>query len=174
MSALRRPRFGVSRRDVGAGLVAGAAALLANVLFHASMVARVVISNPATVFADPDVVWSTFQWGPLTALPLVVAPVAALVVGTVVWRWLVPDEPTPRRGAAAGVVTAFGSLVVVALVFGAIAGLAAIATAPFDAVGELFFVTMLVFVFGTVFTASAIAPVGALVGYGYEWYLGRQ
>jgi len=109
-TALRGSRLGVSRRDVGAGLVAGVAALLANVLFHASMVARVVISDPAAVFADPDIVWSTVQWGPLTALPLVVAPVAALVVGIVVWRIGMPDEPAPRRGAVAGVVTAFGSL----------------------------------------------------------------
>jgi len=85
MAALQRTRFGVSRRDLGAGLVAGGAALLANVLFHASLAARMVLSNPATVFADPDVVWSTFQWDALTVVPLVVTPVAALVVGTVVW-----------------------------------------------------------------------------------------
>ncbi|MBX0305320.1 hypothetical protein [Haloarcula salinisoli] len=174
MSALQRSRRGVSRRDVGAGLVAGVAALLANVLFHAAMMARVFISDPATVLADPDIVLSIVQLGPLTALPLVVAPVAALVVGTVVWRIGMPDEPAPRRGAGAGVVTAFGSLVVLALVFGVIAGLSAISTAPFDAVGEFFVITMVVFVFGTVITASVIAPVGALVGYGYEWSLARR
>lgn len=174
MAALQRTRFSVSRRDAGAGLVAGVAALLANVLFHASLAARMVLSNPATVFADPDIVWSTFQWGPLTALPLVVTPVAALVVGTAVWLIGMPDEPAPRRGAAAGVATAFASLVVLALVFGVFAGLSAISTAPSDAVGDFFFLTVLVFVFGTVITASVIAPVGALVGYGYEWYLGRR
>jgi len=117
MSALRRPRLGVSRRDAG----------------------------------------------------------AALVVSTVAWRIGMPDEPAPRRGAVDGVVTAFGSLAVLALVFGVLTGLSAVPTAPFGAVGEFFVITMVVFVFGTVTSAAVIAPVGALVGYGYEWALtGRQ
>ncbi|MDS0260812.1 hypothetical protein NDI56_15505 [Haloarcula sp. S1CR25-12] len=170
MSALQRSRFGVSRRDVGAGLVAGVAALLANVLFHAMMVTRLVLSNPDRVFADPGIVWSTFQWDLLTVAPLVVTPLVAVVAGTVVWRWLVPDEPTPRRGAVAGVVTAFASLLVLAAVFGILAGV----SAPSDALGQFVLIASLVFFFGAVGTAAIIAPLGALVGYGYEWYLARQ
>jgi len=163
-----RHQLGVSRRDVGAGVVAGVAALLANVLFHASMMARIALSDPAGV-------WSYLEWDPLFLYPLVVTPVVAVLVGTVVWRWLVPEAPTPGRGAVAGVVTAFASMLGVALAFGVPAGLSELSHGtPFGAVSTGLFFTGIVFVLGSFATGAIFAPVGAAVGYGYEWYLSRR
>jgi hypothetical protein len=67
-------------------------------------------------------------------------------------------------------VTAFASLLALAAVFGLFAGVGA----PFDALGQFVFIAGLVFLFGAVGTAAVIAPLGALVGYGYERYLSRR
>jgi len=175
MSPLQLTRSGVSRRDVGAGLVAGVAALVANVLFHVYLVAQVVVSNPASVFADPDIVRSVFQWDSITVAALAVTPVVAVVAGTVVWRVVVPEAPMPRRGAVAGVVTAFLSLLGLALAFGGLAALSELPHgAPFVAVSAFLNITAIVFVFGSVLAGAVFAPVGAAVGYGYEWYLSRR
>lgn len=172
MSALQRTRLGVSRRDVGAGLVGGVAALLANVLFHAALFLKVFAE---VAFTDPASALSILRWDPLTVSALVVTPVVAILAGTVVWRLLVPDDPTPRRGAVAGVVTAFASLLGFALAFGVLAGLSELSQgAPFGAVSAFLTITALVFVFGSLLAGTVFAPLGALVGYAYEWYLARQ
>jgi len=45
---------------------------------------------------------------------------------------------------------------------------------PLDTFVKFVFITAVVLVFGALGTAAIIAPLGALVGYGYEWYLERQ
>ena len=108
-----------------------------------------------------------------------VAPVPALVAGTLAWRWVVPAEPDPRRGAIAGVVTAFGALFGVALLFGGFSGayellrssdggVGGVLLAVPGAVGEFLALTAIVFVFGALLTWLIIAPLGALAGWGYE------
>jgi len=49
---------------------------------------------------------------------MLLAPVIAVFVGTVVWRVMMPDEPNPRYGAVTGVVSAVGSLFVFAASIG--------------------------------------------------------
>jgi len=51
-------------------------------------------------------------------LGMIVTPVVALIVATVVWRVMMSDEPDPRYGAVAGVVSAVGSLFVFAALIG--------------------------------------------------------
>jgi hypothetical protein len=108
-----------------------------------------------------------------------VAPVPALVAGTLAWRWVVPAEPDPRRGAIAGVVTALGALLGVALLFGAFTGgyelvrssdegVVGVLLALPGALGDFLALTAIVFVFGALITGSIIVPLGALAGWGYE------
>ena len=123
MSALQRTRLGMSRRDIGAGLVGGVAALLANALFQLFWVVQLLVANPAAVLTDPEILWSAVQWDTITVAALTITPVVALVAGTVVWRAGMPEEPTPRLGAVAGVGTAFLSLLGFALAFGVFSAL---------------------------------------------------
>lgn len=158
MAALQRMRFYVPRRDVGAGLVIGTAALLANVLFYAVW----------------SVLWG-YNWFWILGPALVLTPVTAVVTGTVVWRVVLSDDPTPLRGAGAGVVTAVLSLLGFALVFGVISALSDLFRgAPSDALTAFLFMAFSIFVFGGLLTVAIIVPIGAAVGYGYEWYLARR
>jgi len=78
-------------------------------------------------------------------------------------------------GAAAGFLTALASMLGVALAFGVLAGLSELSPgAPFAAVSTGLFMTGLVFGYGSLATGSIFLPVGAAVGYGYEWYLARR
>jgi hypothetical protein len=103
---------------------------------------------------------------------MVVTPVVALVVGTVVWRVMMPDEPDPHYGAIAGVVSALGSLFVFAASIGFIFSLGQASTGGLaGALSEFVFLTALIAVFGGVITLPVVAPLGALVGYCYERYV---
>jgi hypothetical protein len=95
---------GLSRRDVGAGVVAAVAALVASVL---SLPLLTVESLAPSVDAR---YW--FGYAP----PF--ATVAGLVVGTVAWRRLVSRASTPRRGALAGVATGLGTVLLVPVLAG--------------------------------------------------------
>ena len=103
---------------------------------------------------------------------MILAPVIAVFVGTAVWRVMMPDEPDPRYGAVAGVVSAFGSLFVFAALIGLMFSLSQVSVgALVGAVPEFLFLTALIAVFGGLITAPVITPLGALVGYGYERYI---
>jgi hypothetical protein len=39
------------------------------------------------------------------------------------------------------------------------------------AVSEFVYVTAVIILFGAIIMAPVVAPLGALVGYGYEWYI---
>lgn len=90
----------MSRRDLGAGVVAGGAALLGLFLFN-SLVLEEEFRSQGLISDSMFVYVSSFP-----------VPPVAVCVSTVVWRVLLPDEPAPVRGALAGVVSAFGALIV--------------------------------------------------------------
>src|SRR6056297_2665952 len=102
--------LGVSRRDVGAGLAGGGSALLGAVLinlwnFFQTFRARGLDSASIAGYR---------RGSEIILLGGIFAPAIAVFVGTVVWRVMMPDEPNPLYGAAAGVVSAFGTLFVFA------------------------------------------------------------
>lgn len=83
-----------------------------------------------------------------------------------------PDRATPVRGAVAGVVTAAGTLVLLAATFGAVAAAGGLTRGLFAAaVADFLLVTVLVLVFGTVIVGPIALTLGGLSGYAYEWYL---
>ena len=85
---------------------------------------------------------------------------------------MMPDEPNTLYGAAAGVVSAFGTLFVFAASIGFISSLSRVsAGALAGAISEFLFLTVLIVVFGGLITAPVITSLGAIVGYGYERYI---
>jgi hypothetical protein len=106
--------LGISRRDVGAGLAAGGSALLGAVLIN---LWNFVQTFRARGFNSVSL--AEYRRGSeIIFLGGIFAPIIAVFVGTVVWRVITPDEPNPLYGAAAGVVSAFGTLVVFAASIG--------------------------------------------------------
>jgi chromate transport protein ChrA len=78
--------LGLSRREVGAGLAAAGSAYVA-----------------ASLFVIFDLLSGSGSRGsPAVTLGMVVTPVVALLVATVIWRVAMPEEPNPRNGAVAG------------------------------------------------------------------------
>jgi hypothetical protein len=150
--------LGLSRRNVGAGLAAGGSAFLAAVLF--------ILWNFVQGFRP--------RGSPVLFLALLVTPVVALLVTTAVWRVTMPDEPKPVYGALAG---AFAAVVSI-LTFAALIGLMAFitessASTPGGSVSEFISFAAFFVVYGGLVTLPFVIPIGASVGYGYEWYLAR-
>jgi hypothetical protein len=160
--------LGVSRRDVGAGLAAGGSALLGAVLIN---LWNFVQTLRARGFNSASLA-EYRQGSEIIFLGAIFAPIIAVFVGTVVWRVMMPDEPNPLYGAAAGVASAFGTLVVFAASIGFMFSLSEISTGPLvGAISEFLFLTVLIAVFGGLITAPVITLLGALMGYGYERYI---
>ena len=106
---------------------------------------------------------------------MIVTPFIALIVATVVWRVMMPDGPEPVYGAIAGVGTAVGSLFIFAILIGLMVSLSQFsAGALVGAVSEFIFITAVIALFGGIITLPIAAPLGAFVGYGYEWYFARR
>jgi hypothetical protein len=102
---------------------------------------------------------------------MIVTPFIALIVATVVWRGMMPDEPEPVYGAIAGVVSALGSLFIFATLIRLVFSLSQFsAGALLAGVSEFIFITAVIALFGGIITLPITAPLGACVGYGYEWY----
>ena len=161
--------LGVSRRDVGAGLAGGGSALLGAVLIN---LWNFVQTFRARGFDSAGIAEYTQGVNLIVFFGVILAPVIAVFVGTVVWRVMIPDEPNPRYGAVAGVVSALGSLFVFAASIGLLMTLIEVSAGTLvGAVFEFLFLTALIAVFGGVITAPVIVPLGALVGYVYEWYI---
>jgi hypothetical protein len=160
--------LGISRRDVGAGLAAGGSALLGAVLIN---LWNFVQTFRARGFNSVSL--AEYRRGSeIIFLGGIFAPIIAVFVGTVVWRVITPDEPNPLYGAAAGVVSAFGTLVVFAASIGSMFSLRrGFAGALAGTISELLFLTLLIVVFGGLIVAPIIVPLGAFVGYGYERYI---
>ncbi|MDT3437942.1 hypothetical protein [Haloarcula sp. 1CSR25-25] len=158
----------VSRRDVGAGLATGGSALLGAGLvnlwnFFQTFRARGFDSASIAEYRRGSEIFF---------LGMILAPVIAVIVGTVVWRVMMPDEPDPTYGAVAGVVSALGSLFVFAASIGFMFSLSQVfAGALAGAIFEFLFLTVLTAVFGGAITAPVITPLGALGGYVYERYI---
>ena len=161
--------IGVTRRDIGAGIAASGSALLAAVLFNLWN----VIQTFRTLGFDSASIAEYRRLGnDIFLLAILVAPVIAAFVATAVWRVIIPDEPAPNYGALAGVVSAVGSLFVYAALIGFMLSWSQLtAGAVAGAVSEYVFITGIIALFGSVVTVPFIAPIGALVGYGYERYL---
>jgi hypothetical protein len=103
---------------------------------------------------------------------MIVTPVLALLVATVVWRVTMPDEPKPVYGALAGAVSAVVSIVI----FTALIGLMASVTEFFagslgGSLSDFVSFAVAIAVYGGIVTLPFIIPIGASVGYGYEWYV---
>lgn len=163
--------LGLSRRDAGAGLAAGGSALLGAVLIN--------LWNFFQTFRargfDSASIAEYRRGSEIIFLGMIVTPVVALIVATVVWRVMMSDEPDPRYGAVAGVVSAVGSLFVFAALIGFMFSLSQVSAGELaGALSEFVFLTALIAVFGGIITLPVIAPIGAIVGYGYEWYLVRR
>ena len=102
-------------------------------------------------------------------------PIIAACVSTVVWRVMLPDEPAPVRGALAGIVSAFGTLVVLGVLQGVVNSLESIfAGAPGDVVSEFVIAFAVIALWGSLFSAILIVPLGVIGGYGYERYLAER
>jgi len=152
--------LGVSRRVVGAGIVAGGAAVLGLVLFNGWVLGE---SN------RPQGVIATTMFVNFSSFPV---PIIAVCVATVVWRVMLPDKPAPVRGALAGIVSALGTLVVLGVLQGVLRSLRALSVGALSDVVSEFIVTFAVIAFwGSLFSAILIAPLGVIGGYGYERYL---
>jgi len=157
----------VSRRDVGAGLAAGGSALLGAVLIN---LWNFVQTFRARGFNSASI--AEYRRGSEIIFLGIFAPIIAVFVGTVVWRVMMPDEPNPLYGAAAGVVSAFGTLFVFAASIGFMFSSSRVSAGTLaGAISEFLFLTVLIAVFGGLITAPVITPLGALVGYGYEQYI---
>jgi hypothetical protein len=149
--------LGLSRRDVGAGLATAGAAYVAAALFALWNLPSGSVSGGS----------------PISTLGLLVTPVVALAVATVVWRVAMPDEPNPRYGAIAGAVSEAATV----LIFTALIGITAVllespaGPPPDNTVFESISFVAFIVVWGALFTLPLIAPIVAFVGYGYEWYL---
>ena len=158
----------VSRRDVGAGIAAGGSALLAAVLINFW---NFVQTFRARGFNSASI--AEYRRGSeIIFLGSIFAPIIALFVGTVVWRVMMPDEPNPRYGAVAGVVSAFGTLFVFAASIGFMFSLSDTSAGSLvGAISEFLFLAVLIVVFGGLITGPVIALLGALLGYGYERYI---
>jgi hypothetical protein len=137
--------LGLSRRDVGAGLATAGSAYVA-----ASLLALVDLFSG-----------SGSRGNPIATVAIIVTPVLALTVATVVWRVTMPDEPKPRYGAIAG---AFSGAISV-FVFTTLIGITAVLT------GAATSWIVVIVGFGLLYTLPFIVPIAATVGYGYERYL---
>ncbi|MDB2281300.1 hypothetical protein PM030_05375 [Halorubrum ezzemoulense] len=161
----------VSGRDVGAGLAGGGSALLASVLIN---LWNFFETQRGRGF-DSATIAEHLRGSPIVVPSMILAPVIAVFVGTVVWRVMMPDEPNPRYGTVAGVVSALGSLFVFAASMGLLMTLNRVSAGTLvGALDEFLILTYLIAVFGGIITAPIIVPVGALVGYGYEWYIKKD
>jgi hypothetical protein len=105
---------------------------------------------------------------------MILTPLVALLVATVVWRVTMPDEPKPVYGGIAG---AFAAVVSI-FIFTAVVGLMASVTEFFagslgGSISEFISFVATIAVYGGLVTLPVIIPIGASVGYGYEWYLAR-
>jgi len=116
--------LGVSRRDAGAGIVAGGSALLGLFVFNRLVLGEDFRSQELSPIA-------CFVY--VSEFPV---PIIAVCVSTVVWR-VMPDEPAPRTGALAGIVSVFGTLIVLGVLQGVVSSLRSLfAGAPSDVVTE--------------------------------------
>jgi len=157
--------LGVSRRDVGAGLVTGGSALLGAALIN--------LWNFFQTFRargfDSASIAEYRRGSEFFFLGMILAPVIAVFVGTAVWRVMMPDEPDPLYGAVAVVVSALGSLFVFAASIGLMLSLSQVSAGALGgALSDFLFFTALIAGFGGAITAPVITPLGALVGYVYE------
>jgi branched-subunit amino acid transport protein len=104
MIAWRQNLVSVSRRELGAGVVAAVAALVASLVYLPAL-----NFSPLGLSADAQY-W--FGYAPQFAA------LAGLIVGTVVWRRATSRASTPERGALAGIATAVGTVVLVPILAG--------------------------------------------------------
>ncbi|WP_200530628.1 hypothetical protein [Halorubrum sp. LN27] len=137
--------LGLSRRDVGAGLATAGSAYVAAAL----LALFDLLSNSGS------------RGNPVATVGIIVMPILALTVATVVWRVTMPDEPNPRYGAIAG---AFSGGISV-LIFTTLIGITAVLT------GAAISWIAVIVGFGLLYTLPFIVPIAATVGYGYELYL---
>ena len=147
-----------SHRAARAGLAAGGSAFLAAVGY---------------------LLWNVGQGSlrgtPLAFLAVLVTPVITLSVATLVWRVGVPDEPTPVYGAIAGAATAAISISLFTAFIGVLASLTdGSASTLAGSVSEAISFAGSFVVYGGLFTLPVVVPLGAVLGYGYEWYVDKR
>ena len=150
--------MGLSQRDVGAGVAAGGSAFLAAVLL--------LLRNFVQGFRP--------RGSPVLFLAMILTPVVALLVATVVWRVTMPDEPKPVYGALAGAFAAVVSIFIFTALIGLIASVTEFLAGSLGvSISEFISFAAIIAVYGGLVTLPVIIPIGASVGYGYEWYLAR-
>ncbi|WP_042665614.1 hypothetical protein [Haloferax sp. ATB1] len=142
-------------------LAAGASALLFAVLVN---VCNFFQTFRARGFATPSLA-EYRRGGEIIFFGMIVTPFVDLIVATVIWRVMMPDEPEPVYGAIAGVVSALGSLVIFVTLIGLMFSLSQFsAGALVGAVSEFIFITTLIVLFGGMITLPHCRPTRGFCG----------
>jgi len=140
----------------------GATALLATVLWFA-------LVSGLRVAAPEDALFGLIQGLGLSS-PLAV--LGALVAGTALWRYWIPERPDPVRGAAAGGLTALLALVPVAVGFGGLIATSNVEAvtlgALVTAVTDFLVIGGLAYVGSVLFTGPLAVPLGLFGGWYHE------
>jgi hypothetical protein len=85
-----------------------------------------------------------------------------------------PDEPKPVYGAIAGAFTAVVSIFIFTALIGLMASITESSAGTLGgSVSAFISFAAAIAVYGGLVTLPIIIPIGASVGYGYEWYLAR-
>ena len=153
--------------EVGAGVVAGVATLVASVVYWVSLLAFL-----PTVTVPFTVELYTLSYTGFVFFALLAAPFVGFVVGTAVWRWTLSQSSSPSRGALAGAVTALGTVLAVPVLFGlllAVREVSGASPAIFTSPLEALVVTSRggVVYWGTL-TGLLLVPLGAIGGWLYQ------
>jgi hypothetical protein len=160
--------MGVSRHEVGAGVVAGAAASLTSILYLAGLWVLDGLLPPVPRTTELHFyVYTGFMF-----YALIAAPIVGLVVGTTLWRLTMSRASSARRGALVGTATAIGTVLAVPVLFGLLlaarelAGVGPVLSpSPLETFGV---VSRGGLVYWSVLTGVVLVPLGALVGWLYQ------
>ena len=157
-----------NRDDVGGGIAMAATGLLAVTLWVGTLATLAVTRGTNPLGGSVEVAFVAA--GSILVVP--VAVLAAFVVGTLLWRYVVPDGARPLAGAIAGGCTAVASLVLGAVGAGLLFTLLTVAdggvTAPVDLAVLFLFTVVTAGVFAIVFVGWLVLPLGVFGGWYHE------
>ena len=164
---VRRRTHSALRHEVGAGVVAGVATLVASVVYWVSLSTLLpAVEVPFTVEGY------MLSYTGFVFFALLVAPLVGFVVGAAVWRWTLSLSSSPSRGALAGAVTALGTVLAVPVLFGLLLAareMSGASPALFTSPVEALVVTSRGgVVYWSLLVCLLLVPLGALGGWVYQ------
>jgi len=167
MSRWRRVERHVPAHATGAGLLAGAAALVAALCYLAALW---LLRPTRTAPFSTDLYLIGYTGFVFYAT--LAAPLAGFAIGRSLWRRRLSSASAPRRGAIAGAVTAFGTVLAVPVSFGllfAVRELAGATPAVFrDPVTAFAVLARGGLVHWSLPVGAALVPLCALAGWLYQ------